>query len=367
MMKITKGTSLANNVLRYTRKTVAGLLSVVFFAACCPIAFAEEDSDAPLTPDELAGMTREEISAISQEQSDATLNKMAQLFQDGEKRKLDEYLSALGFATTYEEYEAQKEEEWLEEQANLEPAIQPLWQSDYGGSTNEKMCHETLTSYGFLMYIGAMQELFGMSGSFGYTLSDMQTLAEWSGYPDTDLEQVGWFPPFGGHFYDPDTGESLWGSTTNTAKTNGQKYYTAATSYYDSGNRTEAIKNLSYAIHYVQDVMVPQHAANKATYIVADPHNHAGFEKLASKMLIEEGAAADLEIDYERSFYDDRLSQDIGDFVHEIAALSKPYVDLAGDKNNEPGQRLLLAFLLPSSMYHTSGVLYKFAKYAKII
>ncbi len=40
MMKITKGMSLATNARRYTRKTVAGLLSVVFFAACCPIAFA---------------------------------------------------------------------------------------------------------------------------------------------------------------------------------------------------------------------------------------------------------------------------------------------------------------------------------------
>lgn len=365
-MKRTGRTQTASTIRRYTQKSIACILSAVFVTACCPFAFAAEDPAGPLTPDELARMTDEQIAAISQEQSDATLSKMAQLFQDGEKAELDEYLSALGFATTYEEYAEQQG--WNEEKPiDTEPSIQPLWQSDYGGSTNEKMCHETLTSYGFLMYIGAMQELFGMSGSFGYTLADMQTLSEWSGYPDTDSEQVGWFPPFGGHFYDPDTGKGLWGSTTNNAKTNGQKYYTAATSYYDSGNRTEAIKNLSYAIHYVQDVMVPQHAANKGTYIVADPHNHSGFEKLASKMLIEEGAASDLDVDYERSFYDDRLSQDIGDFVHEIAALSKPYVDLASDKNNEGGQRLLLAFLLPNSMYHTSGVLYKFVKYAKMI
>lgn len=181
-MKSTKGTSLANNVRCYTRKTVAGLLSVVFFAACCPIAFAEEDSDAPLTPDELAGMTREEISAISQEQSDATLNKMAQLFQDGEKRKLDEYLSALGFATTYEEYEAQKEEEWLEEQANLEPAIQPLWSSDYWNTKDQGDCHEQITSMGFLIYLSAQTNTF--QGNIGYTLDEMLLLSKESGWPD---------------------------------------------------------------------------------------------------------------------------------------------------------------------------------------
>ena len=352
-MKTTEGMSLANNARRYTRKTVAGLLSVVFFAVCYPITFAAEDPSVPLTPDELAGMTHEEIAAISQEQSDATLNKMAQLFQDGEKQGLDEYLAALGFATTYEEYEAQKEEEWLEEQASLEPSIQPLWQSDNWGNPS-KACHETLTAYGFLMYIGAMQELFGMSGSFGYTLSDMQILSENSAKPDLWDIGIGWDR----HFYDPDTGLNLR-DTTPTAKDRAEHYYSNAIS--DGNSHEDALKDLAYALHYVQDVSVPHHAANKPTTLT-DEYNHAGFEKLASKILIEEEAAADLEVDYESSFYNARISQGIGDFVHEIAASSKPFIDLASDKNNEGGQRLLLAFLLPSCMYQTSGVLYKFAK-----
>ncbi|MFR8011810.1 MAG: hypothetical protein ACLU8W_08665 [Clostridia bacterium] len=361
-MKTTKGTSLANNARRYTRKTVAGLLSVVFFAACCPITFAAEDPSVPLTPDELAGMTHKEIAAISREQSDATLNKMAQLFQDGEKQGLDEYLAALGFATTYEEYEAQKEEEWLEEQASLEPSIQPLWQSDYGGSTNERMCHETLTSYGFLMYIGAMQELFGMSGSFGYTLSDMQTLAEWSGYPDYQGSgQVG-IPVFAGHFYDPDTGNNYNFSSTNTAKTNAQFYYKEGVSFYQN-NRTEALKNLSYCLHYVQDVGVPHHAANKLAVL----SNHSDFEELASQLLIDEGILADVTPQVEKEYYSSMISKDIGDFVHEIATVSKSYISAAMDESNIEGQKLVLLLMLPYSAVNTSAVLYKFAKEVGII
>ncbi len=44
-MKLTRDTILASNIRRYTKKFVAGLLSAVFFAACCPIAFAAGDSD----------------------------------------------------------------------------------------------------------------------------------------------------------------------------------------------------------------------------------------------------------------------------------------------------------------------------------
>ena len=73
----------------------------------------------PLTPDEFAGMTHEEVAAISQEQSDATLNKMVQLWQDGEMDTLDEYYAAFGFATTYEEYQEKIKETKLQHPRNL--------------------------------------------------------------------------------------------------------------------------------------------------------------------------------------------------------------------------------------------------------
>ena len=358
-MKITKGMSLVNNARRYTRKTVAGLLSVVFFAACCPIAFAAEEPDAPLTPDELAGMTHEEIAAISQEQSDATLNKMVQLWQDGEMDTLDEYYAALGFATTYEEYEEQQEEQELEDQVTLEPKIQPLWQStDPDDPQTEKMGHEGITTGGFLLYLGARNQLFGGATS-GYTLSDMQLLASEVGRPDHSI-QVGFF--FAGHFYNPDTNANYLGDSTNTAKTNAQFYYDYAVKKYQEGNRTEAIKNLSYCLHYIQDAGEPHHASN----LLAGSSNHSEFEALATEMLYN-----DIEIDTdaipELDFYNTFNTLPITASTHTIATTAKEFKDAATNEDNIAGQRLSAALLLLYSMQNTSGVLYKFAKEVHLI
>lgn len=356
-MKITKGMSLATNARRYTRKTVAGLLSVVFFAACCPIAFAAEDSNVPLTPDELAGMTHEEVATISKEQSDATLNKMAQLFQDGEKQGLDEYLAALGFATTYEEYEAQKEEEWLEEQANLEPSIQPLWQSDYDDNEPEKQCHEQLTASGFLAYIMANNLLFG-GGESGYRLEDLTLLANESAQPDADPASVATM--FSGHFYDPDTGLNFLLNRSNTALTNAEYYYNKAIDEYNSGDRTAAITSLSHSLHYVQDVSVPHHAANKVALL----SNHTDYEELASQMILDGEMSFDLEsTDYFTvEFYNNCYANTISNLVHKAAVFSKQYIDVATDEENIVGQKLVIAATTGMCIIDTSAVLYKFAK-----
>lgn len=141
-MKRTGRTQTASTIRRYTQKSIACILSAVFVTACCPIAFAAEDPAGPLTPDELARMTDEQIAALSQEQSDATLSKMVQLFQDGEKAELDKYFSALGFATTYEEYAEQQG--WNDEEPiDTEPSIQLLWQSDYGAGSPKSSAMKT--------------------------------------------------------------------------------------------------------------------------------------------------------------------------------------------------------------------------------
>lgn len=366
-MKRTGRTQTASTLRRYTQKSIACILSAVFVTACCPIAFAAEDPAGPLTPDELAHMTDEQIAALSQEQSDATLSKMAQLFQDGEKAELDEYLSALGFATTYEEHMEQKNEEWLEEQASLEPSLQPLWQSDNWGNP-DKACHESLTSYGFLLYIGAMSKLFNMSESFGFTLADMQSLVDLSAWPDNPLsEQVGVAPPYGGHFYDPDTGANFWGITINTARTNGELYYNIAlSSYIDFGDRSKAIANLAYTLHYVQDAVSPHHSANLEADL-EDSNNHSGFEQLASQILLNENLVDEIEWEYDPAFYSACLNQNMGSFVHEIASFSKPFAGLASDKGNITRQRLAATLTLIATIKNTSGVLYKFAKDTKII
>lgn len=314
----------------------------------------------PLTARELAQMTDEEIAALSQEQSDATLNKMAQLFQDGEKQELDEYLSALGFATTYEEYAEQQGRN--EEEIDTDPSIQPMWQSDYDGKEPDKQCHEALTAAGFLVYLMARNELFN-GGSSGFQLSDFSLLSKESAWPDkVGSDQVGFI--FKRHFYDPDGMDSYTGSKTNTPRTNGQLYYDNAVMFYKSGNRTEAIKNLAYSIHYIQDVAVPHHAANKVSIPLIDPFNRAGFEELASQMLLDGQYEWDIESSdyFNLTFYNTWAVSSVGVSIHNIASTSKRCIDAVTDKDNLAAQIFAAYGMLGYSMSNTSGVLYKFAK-----
>lgn len=350
-------------IYRDAKRISACILSAVFLLACCPLAYAAEEEAPPLTPEQIAQMTDAQIAAISQEQSDATLNKMSQLFLDGEKESLDKYLKSLGFSTTYNEFEKQQHTSQLELKNRFEAhsGIQPLWQSDYSGDKPEKLCHETLTAYGFLVYIGAMQELFGMSGSFGYSLSDMQILSSNAGYPDYDLEMND-HVTYVSHFYDPDTGKNIIFQSGKTAKTEAQLYYDLAASSYSKSTEL-SMKYLAYSLHYVQDVGVPHHAANKgAVSSLIDPYNHAGFEKLASKIIIEENFVNEIEIINERSFYDALPSQSTENFAHNIAVDSKIWLDMASDKSNETRQRLAAVATLSLTLVNTSGLLYKLAE-----
>ncbi len=342
---------------RCAKKMTACVLSAVLLLACCPLALtAERDAD-PLTAQELAKMTDEQIAALSQEQSDATLNKMARLFQDGEKEALDEYLSALGFATTYEEYAEQQG--WDEEEDDDAPSIQPMWQSDYGSDSTDKQCHEGLTTAGFLVYLAARNELFN-GGNIGFQLSDLSLLSIESAWPDKwDIGVL-----YDCHFYDPDSGTNWRGSSTTTARDSAIFYYQQAVNSYRSGDRNSSIKSLAHCIHYVQDVGVPHHATNKISIPGIDPYNHAGFEEFASRMLLDgqyewDIAGSDY---YNTNFYNTWVSSYIGTSVHNIASTAKPCIDAVTDKNNVAGQTLIAYAMLAYSMVNTSGVLYKFAR-----
>lgn len=71
--------------------------------------------------------------------------------------------------------------------------------------------------------------------------------------------------------------------------------------------------------------------------------------------------------EHDRSFYEARLSQGIGDFVHTIATNSLIWLDYAKDTENITRQRLAAVVTLTNSIYNTAGVLYKYAKEIHII
>lgn len=350
---------------RCAKKVTACVLSAALLLACCPLALAAEPDTDPLTAQELTQMTDEQIAALSQEQSDATLNKMAQLFQDGEKQALDEYLSSLGFATTYEEYAEQQG--WNEEEIDTEPSIQPMWQSDYDSKEPDKQCHEGITSMGFMFYIGARQYLYN-SNTIGYTLQDLVLLYNEAGQPDSDPASI--ITGFSGHFYNPDTGTNFLGNRSNTALTNAEYYYSTAVKEYKNGNRTAAMTNLSHCLHYTQDAGEPHHASNwTALPYKSSPEsgrwNHSRFEARASKVfyMLEPDVTA---IDYSFDFYNRYNALPISGLVNSIAVTAKGARDAAISENLGT-QQLIAALLLAESIMNTSGFLYKFAKEVRMI
>lgn len=214
-----------------------------------------------------------------------------------------------------------------------------------------------------------MAELFNITGSYGYKLEDLQSLSKSSSWPDWDFEQNDNLLYYG-HFYDPDTGENYVHQTNNTARTRAEKYYNFALSSYKKdnvGDRVDAIAYLAYCLHYIQDAGEPHHAANLRVYITDDANNHAGFEQLASQILLNENLADEIDWEHDSEFYSARLTQSIGDFVHEIASFSKPLANLASNKENITGQRLAATLTLTATIQNTAGVLCKFAKDAKMI
>lgn len=350
--------SIMVSFIRYVKKIIACAMTAVILFMCCTMAFAVGDEQLALTPEQLKGMTQEQLAELSQEKSDATLNKMMQLFLNGNKTELNKYLDALGFATTYNEYAEQKQESYQE---TSNPGIQPLWSSDYDNDKEPDMnCHEGITGSGFFLYLGAIKVLFD-GESFGYTLSDLTILGKESEQPDADI--LSFLTEFKGHFYDPLTGKNFRGDDSYTAKTNADMCYRGAVEAYKKGNRTEAITQLAHSLHYVQDAGEPHHACNMIA-VPGSPEygstNHAKFEERASKLLYQMEINIE-DIEYKLEFYDQFAATLTADNVHNIATVAKDFRDMAISENLGK-QNLAATVLMYKSMMDTSGMLYKFAK-----
>lgn len=168
------------------------------------------------------------------------------------------------------------------ESANTQTDIQPLWSSgdtDFEeGTIGESGCHELITARacGVLMN----DKGFWGENKNGNILIAL-TLSLASILPDKDDESDSSIP-FQGHFYNPDTGTSIFGSTTNTAKINVQKYYNIAHDDY-LYHKEINIEAIGRMIHYIQDVCEPHHAAN---YAIPVHMSHYFFESYVNEDII---------------------------------------------------------------------------------
>lgn len=201
-------------------------------------------------------------------------------------------------------------------------ASQPLWKSgDFNpktGEFSETASHELITARacGILL---SDKGFWGDEKNGSLLLALMLSLA--SVLPDRDDESDSiWI--FEGHFYDPDDGDSYTGSKTNTAKTNVQKYYTAAKNDYLFRKELN-IETIGRMVHYIQDACEPHHAANVIS--LGPLSNHYQFEAYADDNLNEY-------IDSLQTIFSSKYTWACGmraeDLLHDAAVNAKKYIGL---------------------------------------
>jgi phospholipase C len=79
-----------------------------------------------------------------------------------------------------------------------------------------------------------------------------------------------------GHFYDPNTGKTLYGFPRPTAMSRFLDHTQKAKKYY-AKNKNASMQELGRALHYLADINMPHHAA----LLTALYSNHINFEKFA--------------------------------------------------------------------------------------
>ncbi len=181
-----------------------------------------------------------------------------------------------------------------------------------------------------------------------YPLSSYtSTLKLYSDYPDTS-ESGQTDHAFAGHFYNPDTGRTLLGATSPTAKARLTWWYNNAVSEYRAGRTSSAMESLGCALHYAADLSTPHHAACR-TYMDS---LHLEFENYARAHKSEYAVTS---ASSDTFAWAKRTS--IGDMGHNFAVNAKPVFSIANDATRFPeGTQLSL----PKAQRNCAGVLYKF-------
>lgn len=241
-------------------------------------------------------------------------------------------------------------------QESFPPTIRPFWQSDPWLNNEEKMTHASLTAIGLLLYVGDMQSLFGKPNGFGYTLSEWSVLNNFSEEPDRSSLSAN-----ADHFYDPDTGKNWNNNLTRNAKEAIDNYYQKALNQFSS-NRAEAIKNLGRALHFIQDLNEPHHAANIT--VLTPGSQHSNFEHYAATRV--QDALDTIQGSPDRSLYHFASAHSAGDLLHDAALKAKLYVWVA----NQPqwdGWIWAARETLHRSAAYSAALLYKFAKETEMI
>lgn len=164
--------------------------------------------------------------------------------------------------------------------------------------------------------------------------------------PDKDETSLG---TYAWHFYGSN-GYS-WNGSTNTAYVKCIEHYNNAIDLYNSGDKASAMETLGRALHYLQDVNVPQHAMNMTVLNVSAKHSQ--FESEAENNM--ESYAVTRLTNYEYTDADSSL----GTIIDSYAETARSWYDKASsDTASERAQAA--GSCVRNAQRATATVLYKF-------
>lgn len=330
------------------KKLISVLLSILLMLSIIPInVFAIEN-------DSYGGI---DISQYTDSELDLTQYTMDDIIN----MTAEEYLDLVAeFERVYNPYNSYVETETESENLSMmsieDEMVSPQWTSGTikDGEWTETGCHEYITSVacvilkndkGFFTDQAAAAVVIMLSISLASLLPDKD---ETSGI-------------FAGHFYNPETGKSFNGSTSNTAKNNAVNHYNAAVNAANAGAMDQAYEHLGRCLHYVQDVNVPHHAAN---VISTGPlSSHSQFEDFAfENMETYLGSYSSIS----SSYYTTANNSTIASLTHNAAVSAKSKIENVNSIFDKTKWETNARDCLKSAARYSAMVMYKFSRVSSV-
>ncbi|MGN0554935.1 MAG: hypothetical protein ACI4LI_03450, partial [Candidatus Fimenecus sp.] len=262
------------------------------------------------------------------------------------------------FIDTYNPYgikELIEQAETANNTASLVSGITPYWKSDSDSSESgqQMATHQLITLEAMLVFMS----------DYGFYNVDSATqlilalyIAAASGLPDLDEREY----IFAGHFYDPNTGLGL-NALYKSARTNVSNHFYDAyeglsSNPYMAVNSQEfadVLEKLGRALHYIQDVCEPHHAANIAAL---PPSTHSSFEKHVEDNI---DVLLPAVTTISQSYYLVANTKTAADLTHDAALTGRANLSYVFDVFNKEKWDEAGTNCLRNAVYHSARLIYK--------
>lgn len=316
------------------------ILSFSIFMGFCPVSYAENTSSSIVFVDPTEYLDLDEMS-----------------FEAVLKCSVDDICSYIDACRVANNIPAPSTEN---EAIKYSGDAEPLWGSNWEKKEDVTKTHEMMAFASVCLMFSEKQP---WSTDFLQAIADAGIIAAYSAEPD-DWKNEANIPAFVGHFYDPDTGKSYVLGSTITAKTNIKKYYDKAVKAIKSGNLDKGLKYFGYALHFLQDINQPHHAAN----IVVGEYNdvHKKFETYVDNRL-DTIASPIIEDARTTMYYSWCMSKSVEEILIKCAHISKSKASLINDGNDSSNWLRVATEQLTNTYYYSAAFTYKFAKDSNLI